>query len=386
MLRRTILIAAGAALLLVGAVSASGRSTADSFAGTWNILARAGTPWASGGTLTIRASTRAEVAAFAIAPPAGRFSQMHGVCLGFDPPSPAEPNYVPPAVTGWYVATASWDSAPMAGCLSDKTAGRVKLFSQGETATSSVIFQDPIIVGFWRDVGFESKRPEQGTTKTISEPKPGGSEDVSSPEFPPGGADCAGSPGRVSSSTRRQTCEVTVSSSAGTLDKTTIVAEGEATPAQKGGEAVAACWLIGPDALQIDNEHLKRDLTDPLFKKDFDTWSAQRQLGFCMGIVRLIGEKRPTRSEAAATRCRVQRLGFAFRKRKGKVVSIRLAKSTAKSVNYSCSPSGGSATVKLTGPSKGNLRQALGRKLDLGVYRTKKAPRRSGKLTFTFGW
>jgi len=36
--------------------------------------------------------------------------------------------------------------------------------------------------------------------------------------------------------------------------------------------------------------------------------------------------------------------------------------------------------------SGANLRKALGKKLNLGVCRAKKAPRRSGELTFTFGW
>jgi hypothetical protein len=42
--------------------------------------------------------------------------------------------------------------------------------------------------------------------------------------------------------------------------------------------------------------------------------------------------------------------------------------------------------ITLTGPSKGNLRKALGKRLDIEVFRIKKSPRTSGKLSFTFGW
>ena len=42
------------------------------------------------------------------------------------------------------------------------------------------------------------------------------------------------------------------------------------------------------------------------------------------------------------------------------------------------------AKINLTGPA--NLRKAIGKKLPVGVYRSPKAPRQSGKLSFTFGW
>jgi len=62
-----------------------------------------------------------------------------------------------------------------------------------------------------------------------------------------------------------------------------------------------------------------------------------------------------------------------LRVRKGKVVSPKPVKNRKSAVRYSCTGVGGTVTLKVSGP---NLRKALG----------KKAPRRSGKLSITFGW
>jgi hypothetical protein len=68
-LRRTSLTAAGALLLLIGAVSASGRPSADDlYIGDWKVANIPGydqnTPWKNGGTITVTSASRAQVNAF----------------------------------------------------------------------------------------------------------------------------------------------------------------------------------------------------------------------------------------------------------------------------------------------------------------------------------
>jgi hypothetical protein len=84
--------------------------------------------------------------------------------------------------------------------------------------------------------------------------------------------------------------------------------------------------------------------------------------------------------------CHTKRVTLLLRVRKGKVLSAKRAKNrklTASSVRYGCTGKGGAMTAAVSGV---NLRKALGKKLDFGVYRVKKAPRRSAKLNLTFGW
>jgi hypothetical protein len=221
---------------------------------------------------------------------------------------------------------------------------------------------------------------ETGTTKAVTEPKPGGSKFVDSPALP-AALDCSGSP-------RPKGCSIFVDDQAGGQDPrgTVIAAEGDFERAPTAGEFVFWCWLnydfTNPDGVVI---HLP----------------AKYQLGYCISMalylikggklgkpkppaVRLSSEG-PAKAEAAG--CRAKAIPILLRKRGRKIVSLgqaKKAKLTSSSFRYGCSASGGKATITITAPR--GLRQSLGKKLDLMVARAKNAPRRTGKLSITFGW
>ncbi len=251
-----------------------------------------------------------------------------------------------------------------------------------------------IVTGAPQNVVYAYRRTTGGQGTTVTEPAPGRSTTVTSPRNLP--VDCTGSPGfRFVSSVAKENCgvKVTVRDSAGNFNGTTVVGAGGRTPAQAAGEAVAACWLIGPDALTITNRRLKELLASSLMKKRFANASPEAQLRACMYLVTVLFPLTPTaavaqRTTQAAGGCRARRIAVAVRKRKGKVVSLRPAKSrpTATSIRYSCTASGGAQTITVDGRRKRGLRRALGKKLKLGVVRAKNAPRRAAKVTFTFGF
>jgi hypothetical protein len=146
---------------------------------------------------------------------------------------------------------------------------------------------------------------------------------------------------------------------------------------------VATCWLVGPEALP-----LKRKLLDGLtgdLNAVFSRFSKLDPRAALLACMKLVAEYVDTGASAmrvaqsSAGVCRAQRLGLAFRLRGGKVVSVRSAPLTARSVRYRCTASGGKMTITISGS---NLRAQLGPRLRLGVYRSKHAPRRKARLTF----
>jgi hypothetical protein len=240
----------------------------------------------------------------------------------------------------------------------------------GAKATLTIGFEEP---GGHLDFTYEATA-EQGSTKTVAEPAPGGSVTASSPKPVPAGATKVG---------------VTVASSGGDLKGTTIVGKGEL--AQKLGEAVAACWLIGPDAIPTNDAALKSSLSSVAANRFWSHLKPEQQLRLCIFIVFHLDRSngfKPRSTQSAAGGCRARRLAFAIRTRNGRIASVRLAKSalTATSVRYSCTAAGGKTRITVDGRTKGGLRKMLGTKLDLGVVRAKTAPSRGAKLTFTFGW
>jgi hypothetical protein len=213
--------------------------------------------------------------------------------------------------------------------------------------------------------------------KTATEPAPGGSSRVSSPTIAPGASKLG----------------VTVTSSSGELTGTTIVGEGERSRSTATGEAVAACWLIGPEALDISDPDLKAEVLKeikPLF--ELNAGDPERVLRLCIALVAKIGtgaEPRPVRAHAAASSCRAQRLGIAMRLRRGRIRSARPIVSRripSKAVRYKCAV-GANGAVRITadGRRRGGLRKKVGRKLELGVVRARNAPAARGTLTFGFG-
>ena len=274
----------------------------------------------------------------------------------------------------------------MGGCVSDKTNGQLIFFGAGSMGHITGRNGNTLI-GDWTNnpsgqlkftatlaTGSPPSPAAGGRSKAVSEPAPGGTGTVSSPDAFP--ADAA-------------KVDVIIVNTAGNLSGITIVGEGERTVAQSTGELVAACWLIGPDTLPFKDKDTIKRMNEPKYKQQLDKLTAQEQLRACLYLVYVIQkglEGTAGRTTSAAGGCRVRRLGFAIRRSAGHVVSVRLAKPTSTSVRYTCTASGGTAKITVGGRSKGGLRKALGAKLDLGVYRTKKAPRRLAKLTFAFGW
>jgi hypothetical protein len=228
-------------------------------------------------------------------------------------------------------------------------------------------------------------RGDQPSETTVSEPVPGGSVSVSSPDPLP-----------------RKGGEVTVNvtSSAGDLNGTTIVGEGEVSPeakekekARKVGEAVAACWLLGPDALATTEEAMQKVLTDPEVKEKFRGLQADEQLRMCITFVTSLGQNLSvggvgrTSAAAAQMACGAERIALEVRSRKGKIVGVKLAKKQrrpASAPRYGCSSSGGDAEITVTHGRKASLREGLGKKLDLAAVRAPDAVQRDATLTFGF--
>ena len=209
------------------------------------------------------------------------------------------------------------------------------------------------------------------TTKTLAEPAPGSTAKLSSP-IGRGGSKLG----------------VTVRSSGGSLPKTTIVGEAERTGASATGEAVAACWLIGPDALEVPpTSKLKAILATEKFRQQFTGSSADNQLRQCIALVKLIAQGRLDRGRSAASTCQARRVAMALKLRRGRIVGVRPAKSQrvpSSAVGYKCAVgTDGAVRVTVDGPRRGGLRKKLGPKLNLGVARAADAP---GRGTLTFGF
>lgn len=213
------------------------------------------------------------------------------------------------------------------------------------------------------------------TTKEIAAPGPGGTATVTAPSPFATGASKVG---------------VTVR---GDLGGTTVVGEGEKTKSKAFGEAVAACWLVGPEALVIpQGSAMRAILGKDAFK---DLWKQAENnprllLRLCIYLVARIADQAVGSPSARAAQggCTAQRLAIRGRIRKRKVVSLKRVKTKPPrtAVRYTCAaaPSG---AIKLTvdGRRAGGLRKKLGRRLNLGVVRNPNTPAGPSRLTFGFG-
>jgi hypothetical protein len=231
-----------------------------------------------------------------------------------------------------------------------------------------------------------AKTPAFGST-TKPMPPPGESVKTSSPEaIPP----------------KARRTETSVTNSSGNLTNTTVVADGEGGTA---GEAVAACWLIGPDALNLpekigaytrakivaDFADYDRRIEEARKKGDVETVNelTQRRFIGCLALVEDLGKKASGSSTAAANGCQATRLQVIVkRNRRGRATGLKVVrrKPGKREVRYSCGPSGpGAITITADGRRRGGLRAGLGKKLDFGVVRERGAESDSGRLAFRFG-
>lgn len=210
--------------------------------------------------------------------------------------------------------------------------------------------------------GHRAERAQAGTTKTVTEPKAGGSVTVSSPPLP---TECPASKAADSCP-----AEVTVSSSTGDLSGTEVMGEGEV-------EALVTtlfihCWLVVNESEFV---------------------SLVQKVKICTGWVKplLRGPRvhpRARTANRAASGCGAKRFTLRLKVRKHKLVSSRVAKRklTPKSILYKCTIEGGKLHITVDGRRKGGLRKAFGKKLSLTIIRSKKASLRNAKLSVTFGW
>lgn len=366
---RGLLVAA----VLVMLVSASGEAGAAlSYLGTWTVPPAASTPWPNGGTLTISSASKSAVEPYRTS------SGAIAWCLGSDQLDPK----LQPRVSAFYSLKYTWrGGGTMGGCVSDKTNGLV-YFGKAAINGSAFVRGDGALSASWCDdpqrcvYGFIATKSAAESTRTVTEPAPGGSTTVSSPSPLP----------------EDRTVETTVTSSDGDLNGTTVVGSGGRTVAQASGEAVAACWLIGPDALVFnkDEQNIKDYLDHPRVKKAWAGLDPKAQLEACIALVRWIAGsiRTPQGTAESAAGCRTQRLTVAITTRGGRVTSVRLGKKplTPTSIKYTCSGKAGSEKVRIDGRQKGGLRRALGPKLRLGVVRAKSAAGARAKLTFGYSF
>jgi hypothetical protein len=227
------------------------------------------------------------------------------------------------------------------------------------------------------------------TTKPM--PAPGESVKTSSPEPVP---------------QKARRADTSVTNSSGNLSGATVVAD------DKGGsvgEAVAACWLIGPDALNLPatldtgffRPETRKQIVDEFARLE-DRLEQARKTGdeklatklasarffMCLKLVDRLS-RAPRSSTAAANGCQATRLEVVVqRNRRGRATGLKVArrKPGKRAVRYSCAVDGpGAITVTADGRRRRGLRKGLGRKLDFGVVRDPGAEPDSGRLTFKFG-
>lgn len=234
----------------------------------------------------------------------------------------------------------------------------------------------------------------------------GGAElgEVTKPVPEPGESVKASSPEPIPNKARR--ADTSVTNSSGNLSGATVVAD------DKGGsvgEAVAACWLIGPDALNLpatlDTGYFRPE-TRKQIVEDFarleDRIEQARKTGDetqlnkltsyrffqCLKLVDSLS-RAPRSSTAAANGCQATRLQVVVqRNRRGRATGLKFVrrKPGKRDVRYSCAVDGpGAITVTADGRRRRGLRDGLGKKLDFGVVREPDAAPDSGRLTFRFG-
>jgi hypothetical protein len=225
--------------------------------------------------------------------------------------------------------------------------------------------------------------PPPGQSTTISEPKPGTASstvgvDQGDPTCSEAFRAFAAAPGCKET--------VTVTDSAGNLNGTAVVAPGGAE--QTAGQAVAACWLIGPDAIETSNaaarSRLDEILGNPYTSRLFEKAGPDALLVACMGLVQAMYDGvKSLREPAAAGSCVARPVALAIRTKNGKV-SLAPASLPPGGVRYGCGGSGGSEKITIAAPSRAVITAAFGSRLRLGVVRGKNAPARAAMLTFAF--
>jgi hypothetical protein len=173
---------------------------------------------------------------------------------------------------------------------------------------------------------------------------------------------------------------VVFTSSLGELGGQTVVAEGGLTKAERQGQAIAACWLLGPDAILLpSDEQMRATLAREDVRKvlALAERNPQLMLRLCAIFVKALergGRVDTQPARVSATGCRARRLTITSRRR---VVAARPPRGA---VGYGCTATGGKMKITV----KGRLRERLGKRLDLAVVREPEPGAPRAKLTFGF--
>jgi hypothetical protein len=217
---------------------------------------------------------------------------------------------------------------------------------------------------------------EETTTKTVSGPSPGASKTVDSPPVPAGG------------DAQRGDVEVQLGAEGddGYWRWTATAGEGDLRRTDAEG-LVFWCWL-DYDFKDKTGKPVQLSAGQQLFACIELTVDLLRhgKLGSPQRAVSRSSSGVPPASQAAGAGCKTKAIPIRLRKRGKRLVVVGRAKAKlpASSTRYSCKFSDGTAKLTVTAPS--GLRKAVGKTLSLSVYRQKKAPRASGKLSITFPW
>jgi hypothetical protein len=345
-----------------------GRFSQGNDLGDWDVTFTA--PDTFAGTLDFRGTDHSVAASFAGHTP------DDGCCAGPAPGTPASgspppstpPSGTPPA-SGSGTTTNPGSTAPTStspqGSSPPPGSSPTSSAPQGGTPTASTPAGSPVS---------KPSSPEHAqAVVVIPEPAPGTSATVSSPN-------------RLAANAPAASLDLT--DSLGDFPGTTIVAPGE-LHVQPTGETVA-CWLIGPDPLQVPSSAYGQSLDLKLF---YGRLKAAEAYTACAGSVRAItgaggGAPSPT-PQPPTTGCSAQRIVIAMAVHSGLITGARPVASPPagpSSVRYSCLRAvNGSLTIAVTAPGKGGLPAVFGSHLQLGVVRPASAPARNATLSFAFG-
>lgn len=198
-------------------------------------------------------------------------------------------------------------------------------------------------------------------TVSFSEPQPGGT--VNAASQPIGGA------------------KKVIVGVQGDLAKTTVAVDGGFRKA--AGEAVAACWLAGPEAIPVKSEKVKEALRSRFLQVLMEDAGPEDSINICMVIVRAIAEqlaRSPDRAVAAAGRCRATPLNFRLG---SKGVTLARPKAGPKT-RYSCANTAGGINLTARDARGRPLRRALGPKLDVGLYKSTDGPPSNEKMSLRY--
>ena len=123
-------------VVLAAALLAPSSAAANSaYLGVWRLAPQANSPWANGGTLTIRSSSRSEVEQFN-----NSGSTAGPVCLGYKEEVPED---FEPHPTAWYFLTYDWSGGgTMGGCISNKSSSQLVFFGKNENIRGSIYTGD----------------------------------------------------------------------------------------------------------------------------------------------------------------------------------------------------------------------------------------------------